>query len=159
MNSGQEGQQSRVPSTADPCACARTAAQHTWDPRLSGKALVYPSFLHLGHQPFNFLGSITCSDLEEATRTSNSLADNNVLVVQGIQVDIDEGEASAEFIQNHGVCVPQGPLETFYHLNKALATYFLEVEIRRHQWARATKGHGDLRTVRDSQGSQVHPDH
>ena len=66
-------------------------------------------------------------------RTSNSLYDHSVLVVQREQVDIDEGEARAEVIQDHGVCVPQGLLEVLPHLNEVLATSFLEAETTRDQ--------------------------
>lgn len=126
-----------------------TTAQHTWASILSGEALVYRSVLLFGQQPFNFLESTTCPDLEEATRTSNSLADHSVLVVQSGEVDVNEREASAEVIQDHGVCVPQGLLEVFYHLNEVLATSYLEAETVRGQWARTAKVQGDLRTITD----------
>lgn len=135
-----------------------TAAQHTWDSGLSGKALVYPSALHLGQQPFNFLESTTCPDLEEATRTRNSLADNSVLVVQSGQVDINEREARAEVIQDHGVCVPQGLLEVFHHLNEVLATSYLEAETVRQRWVRTAKVHRDLRTIPKSHQPRPHKD-
>lgn len=94
---------------------------------------MYPSTLHLGHQPFNLLESTACPGLKEAMGTSNSLVDSSVLVIQSGQVDIDEGQASAKFIQDHGVRVPQGLLEFLHHLSEALATAFLEREAMRDQ--------------------------
>lgn len=118
---------------------------------------MYQSVLCLGQQPFSFLESTTCPDLEEATRTSNSLADNNVLVVQSGQVGINKREASAEVIQDHGVCVPQGLLEAFHHVNEVLATSYLEVETMRAQWARTPKVHRDLRTIMDPKSHKPRP--
>lgn len=67
---------------------------------------MYPPTMHLGYQPFHLLESTICPGIEEAMGTSHSLVESIVLVVQSGQVDIDEGEASAKIIQDHGICVP-----------------------------------------------------
>lgn len=53
--------------------------------------------------------------------------DGSILVVQGGQVDVNEGQASAKIIQDHGVSVPQSLLKLLHQFSETLVVkIFLE---------------------------------